>query len=296
VVLSAYLGGTAPLLALGGITPLRFLALSLHVCAVPALLRLASRRQQDVDGRFERVLVDWAPLIFVPVLYGELPLLMEGWAGTVQYHDPAIARLELAIFGSQPASHWAGKWPSRSLSEFLHACYASYYVLIYLPPLLLYLGMTGPEPRVGRSTDAFQDTVLALQISFLICFLVFVFFPVQGPRYLGVPQGVPDGPVRRLVLGMLELGSSRGAAFPSSHVAVATTQFVMVLQYQRRVGPLVLGISLGLAAGAVYGGFHYAVDVLAGVAVGTLAVPLAGVLRRRLEPTASGFTSPPGAS
>jgi membrane-associated phospholipid phosphatase len=135
-----------------------------------------------------------------------------------------------------------------------------------------------------------------LQISFLVCFLVFVFFPVQGPRYLGVPQGVPDGPVRRLVLSVLEVGSSRGAAFPSSHVAVATTQFVMVLQYQRRLGLLVLGISLGLAAGAVYGGFHYAVDVLAGVAVGTLAVPLAGVLRCRLEPSASGFTSPPGAS
>ena len=108
MVLAAYLGGTVPLLALGGLTPLRLVVLALHICAVPALLRLSSRRQQDVDGRFERVLVDWAPLILVPALYGELPLLMEGLAGTVQYHDPAIARLARTVFGAQPAFPWAG--------------------------------------------------------------------------------------------------------------------------------------------------------------------------------------------
>ena len=294
ILLVVYLGATAPLLALGGGTPLRLVALAARIGAVFLLLRLASRRRQGIDGYVERILVDWAPLILVPALYGELPLLMEGLAGTVRYHDPAIARLEYSIFGSQPAFQWAGRWPSRALSELLHACYASYYALIYVPPLLLYLGMTAPGPRLGRGTDAFQDTVLAVQVSFLVCFLAFVFFPVQGPRYFGVPQGVPDGPVRRLVLALLEAGSSRGAAFPSSHVAVATTQFVMVVRYQPRLGLLVFLISLGLAAGAVYGGFHYAVDALAGVAVGTLAVPLAGALRRRLEPSGPDFTSPPG--
>ena len=296
LLLVFYLGGTAPLLALGGVTPVRLVALAVRVGAVLVLLRLASRRRRGVDGGFEQVLVDWAPLILIPALYGELPLLMEGLAGAVRYHDPTIARLEFALFGAQPAFQWAGRWPSLALSELLHACYASYYVLIYLPPFLLYFGMTGPEPRLGRSTDAFYDTVLAVQVAFLICFLAFVFFPVQGPRYLGVPQGVPDGPVRRLVLALLEAGSSRGAAFPSSHVAVATTQFVMVVRYQPRLSFFVFAISLGLAAGAVYGGFHYAVDALAGVAVGTLAVPLAGALRRRLAPSGPDFTSPPGAA
>lgn len=296
LLLVLYLGGTAPLLALGGATPLRLVALAVRVGAVILLLRLASRRRRGVDGSFEQLMVDWAPLILVPALYGELPLLMEGLSGTVRYHDPTIARLELSIFGALPAFQWAGQWPSKVLSEVLHACYSSYYALIYLPPLLLYLGMTGPEPRLGGSTDAFQNTVLAVQVSFLLCFLAFVVFPVQGPRYLGVPQGVPDGPVRHLVLALLEAGSSRGAAFPSSHVAVATTQFVMVARYQPRLSPLVFAISLGLAAGAVYGGFHYAVDVLAGVAVGTLAVPLAGALRHRLEPSGPDFTSPPGAA
>jgi hypothetical protein len=55
---------------------------------------------------------------------------------------------------------------------------------------------------------AFHDTVLALSLSFLLCFAIFVVFPVQGPRYLGVPEGVPDGPVRRLVVAILERGSA----------------------------------------------------------------------------------------
>ena len=241
--------------------------------------------------------MDWAPLALVPLLYAELPVLMEGFAGTVTYHDPAVARLEFLIFGAQPAFQWAGAWPSKLLSELLHASYASYYLLIYLPPLLLYLGLTGTDRQsTWGPTEAFEETVLAVLVSFLLCFLVFIVFPVQGPRYLGVPQGVADGPVRGLVLSLLEAGSSRGAAFPSSHVAVATTQFVMVARHQPHYGLPVLILALGLAAGAVYGGFHYGIDALAGVAVGTLAVPLAGALRRRPDLPAPDFTSPPGAA
>ena len=102
------------------------------------------------------------------------------------------------------------------------------------------------------------------------------FSPYRGHVTSACPQGVPDGPVRRLVLALLEAGSSRGAAFPSSHVAVATTQFVMVVRYQPRLSFFVFAISLGLAAGAVYGGFHYAVDALAGVAVGDAGCAASG--------------------
>ena len=54
ILLVFYLGGTAPLLALGGVTPVRLVALALRVAAVLVLLRLASRRR--VDGSLEQVL------------------------------------------------------------------------------------------------------------------------------------------------------------------------------------------------------------------------------------------------
>ena len=287
-VLAAYLALTAVVLPLDGLTPERISALVVHLGAAAALLTLAGRRGEPAP--WLRILADWLPLLLVPVLYAELPLLMEALPGPVRYHDPLIVRLEERLFGAQPAFAWAGAMPMPALSELLHACYVSYYALVYAPPFLLYARSGGAgggasaagEPRGTKRLGAFHETVLAVSLSFLACFLVFVVFPVQGPRYLGVPEGVPDGPVRALVLAILETGSSRGAAFPSSHVAVAVTQALLALRHQRRVGRWVAAIAVGLACGAVYGGFHYGVDALAGALVGAAVVPAAARIAGRL--------------
>ena len=287
--MAGYLLLTAPLIPLGGVATARIAVAVLHVAGAIGLLVLAGPMGAGAGlegapryrsgGVFARLLGDWAPLLLAPLLYVELPILMGGLPGPVRYHDPIVAEMEGGLFGHQPAFEWAGAWPSPILSEVLHASYLSYYALIYLPPLLLYVGMTGAGDPVERST-AFQETVLALTVTFLVCFTIFVVFPVQGPRYLGVPAGVPDGPARDLVLAVLERGSSQGAAFPSSHVAVAVTQTLLTLRHQPRLGRWVMALALGLAVGAVYGGFHYAVDALAGVAVAGVAVFAA----RRLRP------------
>jgi membrane-associated phospholipid phosphatase len=286
-VLAAYLALTAVVLPLDRLAPERLTAVVVHLGGAAALLTLAGRRGEPAP--WLRVLTDWLPLLLLPVLYAELPLLMEGLPGPVRYHDPLIVRLEERLFGAQPAFAWAGAMPFPALSELLHACYVSYYALIFAPPLLLYArsggaagGAAAGEPRGTERRAAFHETVLALSLSFLACFLVFVVFPVQGPRYLGVPEGVPSGPVRGLVLAILETGSSRGAAFPSSHVAVVVTQALLALRHQPRVGRWVAAIAVGLACGAVYGGFHYGVDVLAGALVGAAVVPVASRIARRL--------------
>ena len=101
-----------------------------------------------------------------------------------------------------------------------------------------------------------------------VCFVFFVYFPVQGPRYFGPPESIPEGPIRALTLFILENGSSRGAAFPSSHMAMTVCQAMAQLRYQPPIGIIVTLISVGVGFGAVYGGFHYAIDMLAGAVVG----------------------------
>ena len=108
---------------------------------------------------------------------------------------------------------------------------------------------------------------------------------MDGPRFLVGPAAAPDGPVRRTVLHLLAAGSSRGTAFPSSHVAAAVVATLAALRTQRRVG-IVLGVlTAGLTVGTVYGGFHYAVDALAGVAVGVACWGTATLAWRALSPT-----------
>jgi membrane-associated phospholipid phosphatase len=109
--------------------------------------------------------------------------------------------------------------------------------------------------------------------------LCYIFFPVAGPRYLW-PTSTLAGPIRAGVVWLLETGSSRGTAFPSSHVAVSVTQSILAVRYFGRRGLVVAVLTLGLALGAVYGGFHYAVDVLAGAVFGGV-LAIAGLERAR---------------
>src|SRR5690606_32570498 len=152
------------------------------------------------------------------------------------------------------------------------AAYLSYYAIIYGPPLLLYLA--------GRRAD-YHELLFPLMLTFLVSYLFFIYFPVQGPRYLFPPPGggLEAGPAYRLAHRVLEAGSSQGAAFPSSHVAVAVAQTVLVARLLPRLLPAVAILAAGLAAGAVYGGFHYATDVVAGLALALVLITAAPRVR-----------------
>ncbi|AHG88334.1 hypothetical protein J421_0797 [Gemmatirosa kalamazoonensis] len=207
----------------------------------------------------------WIPLLLVPALYNELPHVAAGF-GTAM-HDARVLGWEHGLFGASPARTFSAAAPWRWLSETLHAGYLSYYALIFGPPLLLFAR--------GRRR-AFAVSAFTVMLAFVCCYAVFVCFPVQGPWFeWPVPTTIPDGPVRRAVERLLRAGSSRGTAFPSSHVAVSLAQTLAVLRASRPLGAACAVCTLALALGAVYGSLHYGVDVVAGAGVGT-AVGLLG--------------------
>ena len=252
-------------------TGLKILAVYLAVSAPPAAIAFAAGRTSRailVLHLFALIIVavllyrpraglitDWLPLASIPFLYAELPRL-----ALTGLNDSSVQRWELSTFDTSPAQELAGRWSAPLVSELLHAAYVSYYAIIYVPPVVLYLR--------GRR-ESFFSTVAGLMTVFAFCYLTFVVFPVAGPRYLWPPPpGVFDGPVRRFVLNVLAAGSAKGTAFPSSHVAVATVQSILAFRRSARAGVALSVITTGLALGAVYGGFHYGVDVLAGAGVG----------------------------
>ena len=251
-----------------------------HIAGAAIVAWCIWRRSREPDpglgsGSFDRapsaveVFADWLPLIAVALLYSELPLLIRGTGGT--FHDATVQGWERAVFRQSPAQTLGRTLPP-ALSGVLHFGYLSYYALVVVPPLILYLR--------GRK-QAFAWTVSGLVAAFVVCFAAFVAFPVQGPRYLWpTPPGVPNGLVRSLVLRILAAGSSRGAAFPSSHAAVAVTQSLLSLRWQPLVGTIVGVLTVFLCVGAVYGGFHYGVDVLAGAGLGAVVAGGTIVLAR----------------
>jgi membrane-associated phospholipid phosphatase len=105
---------------------------------------------------------------------------------------------------------------------------------------------------------------------FVVHYLFFIYFPVQGPRYL-VPAprgGIESGFFYWIAHRVLEIGSAQGAAFPSSHVGASAAIALALLRHLPRAAPPVILLTLGVAAGAVYGGFHYALDVTVGLTLG----------------------------
>src|SRR3989475_4642790 len=99
-------------------------------------------------------------------------------------------------------------------SWIMHTCYLAYYAILCASPLGLWLS--------GRR-DAARRTIFAVMVTFYLCYVVFLFFPVAGPRYtfelaLKAATSVWPAPATQW---LLDLGGSWGAAFPSSHLAAA---------------------------------------------------------------------------
>jgi membrane-associated phospholipid phosphatase len=264
LLLAGYLALTIVPLARLGIATGQWAPVGMHVVAICIVLAV-----RVGWPRSAQVLRDWTPLGLGPFLYIELRWIIEG-AGRM-HADLRVASWEAALFPSDPSASLAVRWPWLALSELLHFCYLSYYAIVYVPPALLWLR--------GRRRE-FADTVLALVVVYALCFATYMLFPVDGPRFMHGPSSAPVGVIRSMVVHLLESGSSRGTAFPSSHVAASLVAAACALRFQRAVGIVVVILTAGLAVGAVYGGYHYAVDVLAGIGTAVLALGIArGVAR-----------------
>src|SRR5437667_7516525 len=134
-----------------------------------ALVLLAPRaRNAGPVGRF---FSDWYPMVLLPALYGEIGVLTLS-AGF--QNDLLIHRLETWVFGSQISYRWIRESPNVMVSWVLHACYLAYYPILYASPFALWM--------VGRR-DASRHTIFAVMATFYLCYVVFLFFPVAGPRY-----------------------------------------------------------------------------------------------------------------
>jgi membrane-associated phospholipid phosphatase len=221
------------------------------------------------------LLREWYPLLLLPVFYAELELLNISVHGGRMF-DSWVQVWEEALFGGQPSRAWARAMPNLLLSEALHAAYLSYYLLLYVPALAIWLR----RPRAD-----FRLAVFTVMLAFVAHYLFFIYFPVEGPRYqFDAPTGgIENGIFYSLAHRLLEAGSSQGAAFPSSHVGASAAVSIAAMRCWPRFGALLALLTCGVALGAVYGGFHYAVDVIAGLILGTAMALLAPQVYRRLQ-------------
>lgn len=268
-VLVAYLIATG-LLAAATLTPVGAALAAAHAAGAGTVLWLGGKPlPTNRPLRFLRLLL---PVLITPLLYTELQTLNQLVAPG--YYDPTVQGWEEALFGLQLSVEAARAAPWTWLSELLHLGYFSYYLVVPAAAVGAYL---------ASGDEGLERYVVTVAVAFYLCYLCFAVFPVTGPRYLfPAPSGAAaDGPFYALVHAVLEAGSSKGTAFPSSHVAAALAALLAVRRETKAWFRALLPFVVLLAMGTVYGRFHYGVDVLAGIAVALLARWATPALSRR---------------
>jgi len=229
--------------------------------AALALLMPRARRA----GPAGRWLGDWYPLLIVTALYAEV-----GAVNTAdgRAYDRIVAGWEQALFSSQPAREWIRHQPWPWLSWLLHLGYLAYYPIVVGPALALWLA--------GRR-QGMQRFLASVMATFYVCYVIFLLFPVAGPRdvFPAADNAATATAVARWTQRLLDRLAAWGAAFPSSHVAVSVAATMAAFREWRALGHAMVAPTVLLALGAVYGQFHYVVDVLGGVGVALLVTACA---------------------
>lgn len=188
--------------------------------------------------------------------------------------DAHVIALEKMIFGVDPAfalQQHMEIW----LNEIMNASYISYYFMLPVSAIVLLF---------KKKWDALERLVLTGAITFYVCYLIFILYPVVGPRFfLSKQYYLPIiGPFfTPLTQRILAGGGLYGAAMPSSHCAVALVSlWILAREVRKTAIPSFILVSM-LCASTVYGRYHYISDVIAGLVIGAVMLRLVGFWHKK---------------
>ena len=206
--------------------------------------------------------------------------------------DHIFAQAEQTVFGFQPALTFSQEFSSPVISELLTLGYVSYYPMIGAIVIFYFF----------CRYERFLRTSFVVLASFFIFYVIFVLLPVAGPQYYypavgmdqianGVfpnigdyfntfdvsspdavlsPPGWKGGLFYRLLADAHNAGERPTAAFPSSHVGIATVLMWLAWEARsRRLFFSLLPLAVLMFFATFYIQAHYAIDAVAGLIVGT---------------------------
>ncbi len=173
--------------------------------------------------------------------------------------DPLLRAADEAVCGTMPCvavQTLAAPW----LTDVASACYLSYYVYLHVA-----LGFA----LLGSDRDAvryFGPVCLAFAVGFAGYLLVPALSPgLAYPELFGPP--VSGGPIGRFTAWLVAGGSTGFDTFPSLHVLVTGVILREDWRAKRWRFWLAAGPSAGMVFATQYLRYHYAVDLVVGLAL-----------------------------
>jgi len=207
----------------------------------------------------------WYPHLFFLFCFEELAYLVHvvnpGW------EDAKLIAFDYWLTGVHP-SVWLEQFATPARNDFFQLAYLTYFV---------YLLVLGGVLYVRKDWEGYWAVMTYSAAGYAIGYVIAMLFPIESPWFAmagwwkGPLQG---GPFTVTITFIEHFGRVRGAAFPSEHVAGSVAALWGAWRHRRWLFWVMLPLVGAMCASTVWGRYHYAADVLAGMVTGTLGYAL----------------------
>jgi len=262
----AALSGIAGLCALAGRLPGWSGVLERYGLMLVFVLFMAYLAQREEKlGPALTFLVNFYPMAIIPLIYESLGVLIPALRGGTR--DAWLVAADRAIFHADPTV-WLERFVWPPLTDLLFLAYATYYFF----PILVGATLWKKDPRLARRF------IFCLSFAFYLSYAGYFMIPAEGPRVsLAREQSVhlEVTPVSRAISKKLnELEHTKDDAFPSGHTMITVFCLLVAHREARRLFRAWLPVAILLIASTMYCRFHYVVDVIAGLSLAFVALPV----------------------
>jgi membrane-associated phospholipid phosphatase len=251
-----------------GAVPSRIVLLKLLLVALAPIGIAALRARSPRPGSFPDIVCDFYVVAAIVVTFDSLGPLIT--AIHPRDYDASLIAFDRWLFGTDPTVALE-PFATPFLSDVLIVCYALYY----FHPIVLGAFIYRDQVKgVRREYARYAFTIVAV---YYVSYVGYFAVPAIGPRFTVTHRApLPRGAVGTAIDSTLDhLEKNKRDCFPSGHTMVVTAVLMEGWRRSRRTFLGFLPFALGLVAATVYGRYHYVADVLAGLLLTFLVVPLA---------------------
>jgi membrane-associated phospholipid phosphatase len=208
---------------------------------------------------------DWLPCLLMLIVYWQAGRFSRSSEDSSRPTPGEKLQSWLLGFDRRRLGTLLDRWARHTSTTWI----GTYFELAYLLCYALIPCGVGVLYRAHRHGAIDPYWTVVLTASYL-CYGLVPFAQTLPPRLLPCACGkasepTPTPKVRGVNLLILRHASIHLNTFPSAHVASTVGASLVLLRYEPAAGLVFLLIALSIAAGAVLGRYHYALDVILGV-------------------------------
>jgi membrane-associated phospholipid phosphatase len=247
------------------------------VAVVPAAAAWLRGRNPNPSKNLQ-ILLDYYVVACIVVIFDGLGPLIR--AVNPVDKDPYLIAFDRWLTGTDPTVAL-----ERFATPFLSDVLTFFYSLYYFHPIVfgaLVIHDDRSRPPAERDFSRYAFTMVFV---FFVSYVGYFLVPAVGPRFTVPHAGpLPRGTVARVIDDTLNtLERNKRDCFPSGHTMVVTAVLIEAARRSKKTFWVFLPFAVGLLMATVYCRYHYVADVLAGLALVAVTVPLGNAIYRRFS-------------